>query len=167
MASQWGRKETVIWPPQVPIYTYGVLLLTVPITLTLLCGLYMTKPFLARNYTGAFIKSTVGAQFHRHESYRLIFTRGREAGASRGPTGLTSFPAQRSCRAVRKSASRCLAVATATAQGFTPFFRGPERKFADESIHAWFQSDIFGGDDVLSSYGAAFVEAGVVVIFML
>ena len=23
MATQWGRKETVIWPPQVPIYTIG------------------------------------------------------------------------------------------------------------------------------------------------
>ena len=30
MATQWGRKETVIWPPQVPIYTFGVLL-SVPI----------------------------------------------------------------------------------------------------------------------------------------
>ena len=25
MASQWGRKETVIWPPHVPILTYGAL----------------------------------------------------------------------------------------------------------------------------------------------
>ena len=65
MATQWGRKETVIWPPQVPIYTYGVLLLTVPIALTLFFSLYMTKPFLARNYTGAYIKATLGSEFNR------------------------------------------------------------------------------------------------------
>jgi len=164
MASQWGRKETVIWPPQVPIYTYGVLLLAVPITLTLLFGLYMTKPFLARNYTGAFIKSTVGAQFHLHESYRLILL----GGGKRAPRVAqpTDFISGTTVMPSGKEISVALAP-TAIAQGFTTFFRGPERKFADESIHAWFQSDIFGGDDLLSSYGAAFVEAGVVVIFML
>jgi type IV secretory pathway TraG/TraD family ATPase VirD4 len=164
MASQWGRKETVIWPPQIPIYTYGVLLLTIPITLTLLFGLYMTKPFLARNYTGAYIKSAAGSQFHRHGSYRLIYLGGgKRAPRVAQPTdfvpGTTDMPGG-------KKISIALSPA-ATAQGFTTFFRGPERKFADEPIHAWLQSDIFGGDDLLSSYGAALVEAGIIVIFML
>jgi type IV secretory pathway TraG/TraD family ATPase VirD4 len=164
MASQWGRKETVIWPPQIPIYTYGVLLLTIPITLTLLFGLYMTKPFLARNYTGAYIKAAAGSQFHRHGSYRLIYLGGgKRAPRVAQPTdfvpGTTDMPGG-------KKISIALSPA-ATAQGFTTFFRGPERKFADEPIHAWLQSDIFGGDDLLSSYGAALVEAGIIVIFML
>ena len=164
MASQWGRKETVIWPPQIPIYTYGVLLLTIPITLTLLFGLYMTKTFLARNYTGAYIKSAAGSQFHRHGSYRLIYLGGgKRAPRVAQPTdfvsGTTDMPGG-------KKISIALSPA-ATAQGFTTFFRGPERKFADESIHAWLQSDIFGGDDLLSSYGAALVEAGIIVMLML
>ena len=57
MASQWGRKETVIWPPQVPIYTIGTMILAVPVLMTLLFSLYLTKPFLARNYTGTTSKA--------------------------------------------------------------------------------------------------------------
>jgi Type IV secretion-system coupling protein DNA-binding domain len=164
MASQWGRKETVIWPPQVPIYTYGVLLLAIPIMLTLLFGLYMTKPFLARNYTGAFIKSAAGSQFHRHDSYRLIYLGGgkrapRVAQPTDFASGTTDLPGGKKIGIALSPA--------ATAQGFTTIFRGPERKFADQSIHAWLQADIFGGDDLMNSYGAALVEAGIAVIFML
>ena len=76
MATQWGRKETVAWPPQVPLYTYGTLILTIPIAFSLLFGMYMMKPFLARNYTGSFIKSAAGAEFNLHGSYRLIYLGG-------------------------------------------------------------------------------------------
>ena len=76
MATQWGRKETVIWPPQVPLYTYGTLILTIPIALILLFGMYRMKPFLARNYTGSFIKAAAGAEFNMHGSYRLIYLGG-------------------------------------------------------------------------------------------
>ena len=27
MTSQWGRKESVVWPPHSPIYSYGALFL--------------------------------------------------------------------------------------------------------------------------------------------
>ena len=76
MATRWGRKETAIWPPQVPLYTYGTLLLTIPIAFTLLFGIFRMKPFLARNYTGSFLKSAAGAEFNMHGSYRLIYLGG-------------------------------------------------------------------------------------------
>ena len=79
MATQWGRKETVIWPPQVPIYTIGTMILAVPICLTLLFGLYITKPFLARNYTGDYLKSAAGSEFKMHNSFRLIYLFGGKA----------------------------------------------------------------------------------------
>ncbi|MBB5061656.1 type IV secretory pathway TraG/TraD family ATPase VirD4, partial [Granulicella aggregans] len=164
MASQWGRKETVIWPPQVPIYTIGTMILAVPIVMTLLFGLYLTKPFLARNYTGDYLKSAAGSEFKMHNSFRLIYL----FGGKRAPrvaqpedfiSGTTIFPNG-------KEISVQLSPA-ATAQGFTSFARGPERKIADEALCSWFRAAIFGGDDVLSAYGSALIEAGVVVLFML
>jgi hypothetical protein len=80
MASQWGRKETVIWPPQVPVYTIGTMILAVPIVMSLLLGMYFMKPFLAREYTGDYLKSAAGAQFKMHNSW---------------PSRRTSFPARR------------------------------------------------------------------------
>ena len=164
MANQWGRKETVIWPPQVPIYTYGVLLLSIPITLILLIGMYLTKPFLARNYTGTYIKSTLGAEFHRHDTYRLIYLGGgkgavRLAHPNDFVSGTTVLPGG-------KEISVGLSPA-ALAQGFRTVIRGPLQRFADTTIQTWLQSDIFGGDDLLSSYGAGFIEAAIVVFFLL
>lgn len=97
MASQWGRKETVIWPPQVPVYTIGTVMLAVPIVMMLLFALYRVKPFLARNYTGDYLKSAAGAEFKMHSSFRLIYL----FGGKRAPRiaqpgdfvpGLTTLP---------------------------------------------------------------------------
>ncbi len=38
--------------------------------------MYFTKPFLAREYTGDYLKSAAGAQFKMHNSFRLIFLQG-------------------------------------------------------------------------------------------
>jgi type IV secretory pathway TraG/TraD family ATPase VirD4 len=164
MATQWGRKETVIWPPQVPLYTYGTLILTIPIAFTLLFGMYMMKPFLARNYTGSFIKSAAGAEFNMHGSYRLIYL----GGGKRAPR--VAVPGDFAPGSMTLPGGKQISVGlspVAKAQGYTTVFRGEARKFADSTIHLWLQSTIFGGDDVLSSYGPALIETGVVVVFML
>ena len=164
MASQWGRKETVIWPPQVPIYTIGTVIFAVPILLMLLFGLYITKPFLARNYTGDYLKSAAGAEFKMHNCFRLIYLFGgkrapRVAEPDDFVPGTTILPN-------RKVISVQLSPA-ATAQGFTSFARGPERKIADEALYGWFKAAIFGGDDLRSAYGPALIEAGVIIVFLL
>ena len=164
MATQWGRKETVIWPPQVPLYTYGTLILTIPIAFTLLFGMYMMKPFLARNYTGSFVKSAAGAEFNMHGSYRLIYL----GGGKRAPR--VAVPGDFAPGSMTLPGGKQISVGlspVAKAQGYTTVFRGEARKFADSTIHLWFQSAIFGGDDLLSSYGPALIETGVVVVFML
>ena len=164
MATQWGRKETVIWPPQVPIYTIGTMILAVPIVMCLLLGMYFTKPFLAREYTGDFLKSAAGAQFKMHNSFRLIFVQGgkrppRVAQPEDFIPGSTTLPNGKVLR-VQLSPET-------TAQGYTTFVRGPERKIADDALYGWFKAAIFGGDDILSAYGPALAETGGVVIFLL
>ena len=163
MASQWGRKETVIWPPQVPIYTIGTMILAVPVLMTLLFSLYLTKPFLARNYTGDYLKSTAGSEFKMHNSFRLIYLIGgkrapRVAQPSDFVPGTTVLPNGKEIGVKLSSA--------ATTEGFTSFARGPERKIADEALCGWFKAAIFGGDDLLSAYGPALIEAAVIVVFL-
>jgi hypothetical protein len=164
MATQWGRKETAIWPPQAPIYTIGAMILALPILMTLLFGLYSMKPFLARNYTGDYLRSAAGSEFRMHNSFRLIYL----FGAKRAPRvaqpddfvpGTTVLPNGKEIGVPLSPA--------ATAQGFTSFARGTERKIADDALYGWFRAAIFGGDDALSAYRPAFIEAGVVVVFLL
>ncbi|NYF54118.1 type IV secretion system DNA-binding domain-containing protein [Tunturiibacter gelidoferens] len=164
MAQQWGRKETVIWPPQVPIYTYGTLILALPIVLTLLASMYMMKPFLARNYTGSFIKSTAGSAFKMHNSYWLIYL----GGGKRLPR--VAVPADFVPGTMMLPDGKEIGVALSPAakvQGYTTLFRGAARKFEDATFHLWLQSAIFGGDDLLGSYGPALIEASCVLVFML
>lgn len=164
MATQWGRKETVIWPPQVPIYTIGTMILAVPVLMSLLFGLFTMKPFLARNYTGDYLKSAAGSEFKMHNSFRLIYLFGgkrapRVAQPEDFVSGTTVLPNGKEV-GVQLSP-------TALSQGYSSFARGPERKIADQALYDWFRAAIFGGDDVLSAYGPALIETGVIVIFLL
>ena len=69
MATQWGRKETVIWPPHTPIYTYGAVFMAV----VLMCACvwcrftFGTTP-LMQAYTPTYLKSwvTQRSQCHTH-----------------------------------------------------------------------------------------------------
>lgn len=164
MTQQWGRKESVIWPPQVPIYTYGTLLLALPITLALLASMYPMKPLLARNYTGAYIKATAGAAFNMHNSFQLIYL----GGGKRLPRVAVpdDFVPGEMVLPGGKKISTALAPA-AKAQGYLFVFRGPAKKIADSTMRLWLQSVIFAGDDLLGSYEAGLIEAGIVVVFML
>lgn len=161
--TQWGRKETVLWPPQLPIYSIGTMLLAVPILITLLFGMYLNKPFLARNYTGDYIKSSAGGFFKMHNSYRLIYLSGskhlpRVAQPGDFVEGNTILPNGKTVSVMVSPGAR--------AEGYTAFERGPERKIASEALAGWFRTAIFGGDDLLSAYGAALIETAIVTVFM-
>ena len=164
MSGQWGRKETIIWPPQVPIYTYGALILAAPITVVLLWTLFTLKPFLQRNYTGAYLKSSFGSMYQGHGKYGLIYLGGgkqkpRVAGPEDFMPGSTALPNGKMLNVQLSPVAK--------AEGFTGFFRGQPQKYADNSIHTWLQADVFWGDDLLASYESALIEAAVTVIFML
>jgi len=71
----WGRKETLIFPPHSPIYTYGAVLFAVILT-----GLFVYLRFtfgntpLQRFYTPIYIRSSVAGSVSasRKDKYRLV-----------------------------------------------------------------------------------------------
>ena len=74
MASEWGRKETIIWPPHAPIFTYGALFLALIFTSFFTWERFrFSQSTIEQSYTGAYIRSEIGALFHRDEKYRLIY----------------------------------------------------------------------------------------------
>src|SRR5258708_32271553 len=81
MATQWGRRETMIWPPLAPIYTYGALFLAVILTgLFLYCRFSFGITPLQRYYTPIYLRSTLAAKMgpSRTDKYRLLFVSGRK-----------------------------------------------------------------------------------------
>ncbi len=64
--TKWGRKETIIWPPHSPIYTYGAVFMAVVLTgLFLYCRFSFGNTSLQRFYTPIYIRSSVAAQSER------------------------------------------------------------------------------------------------------
>ncbi len=77
MATQWGRKETIIWPPHVPMLSYTA------VATALLCTcLFVWQRFtfsltpLQRSYMTEYVRSQIGGTFNAHEGYRLLYLGG-------------------------------------------------------------------------------------------
>src|ERR1700729_82866 len=73
--TKWGRKETMIWPPHSPIYTYGAVFMTVVVTgLFLYCRFTIGMSPLQRFYMPSYIRSSVAGAIgnSRRDNYRLL-----------------------------------------------------------------------------------------------
>ena len=58
--TKWGRKETIIWPPHSPIYTYGAVFMAVVLTgLFVYCRFNFGNNSLQRFYTPIYIRSSI------------------------------------------------------------------------------------------------------------
>ena len=78
--TKWGRKETIIWPPHSPIYTYGAVFMACVLTgLFLYCRFSFGNSPLQRFYTPIYIRSTFGGAIGatRRDNYRLLMVGAR------------------------------------------------------------------------------------------
>ena len=165
MASQWGRKETVIWPPQMPIWTYSA----IAFALLCSCVIFLKQnrtggTELEKSYTTEYIRSMVGAQFKQTGSYRLLYLGGGKAkprlampvdfkdGETTLPNG-TVVPVQLS--------------ELPRSQGYTVFYRGMAQKLDDALLYRWLRGAIFGGRNLVQLFARSFAEAGALLVFLL
>ena len=76
--TKWGRRETILWPRQTPLYTYGVLLCAVSLTFFAACLRIRLATPLERYFLSAYERSsTIGLLMKSHWSnYRLLFVSG-------------------------------------------------------------------------------------------
>ncbi len=152
MTTQWGRKETVIWPPHSPIYTYGAAFLAVILTSLFLYMRFAVgnTPF-QRFYTPIYLRSSIASEFGatREDKYRLLFITGVGA-APRMPVeadvqvGQTSEPGGKPIALLPSQA--------ALRQGYDVLFRGPETKIKDAALRDYLKRSVFAGASIGSIY---------------
>jgi len=152
MPTQWGRKETVIWPPHSPIYTYGAAFIALVLT-----GLFLYMRFalgntpLQRFYTPIYLRASVASEFgaKRQDKYRLLFLTGVEV-APKMPVeadvqdGLTTAHAEKPIPLIPSQ--------TALRSGFDVLFRGPETSFVDAALRDYLKRNVFNGTTLSSIY---------------
>src|SRR5580693_779845 len=78
--TKWGRKESIIWPPHSPIYTYGAVFMALVLTgLFLYCRFTFGNSPLQRFYTPTYIRSSVAGAIgaSRRDNYRMLMVGAR------------------------------------------------------------------------------------------
>ena len=71
--TNWGRKETIIWPPHKPIYTFGAVFLALILTGFLV---YMRFAFaltpLEQFYLPLYIKTSIAPSIRSSGKYQML-----------------------------------------------------------------------------------------------
>jgi len=161
----WGRKETIIWPPHAPIYTFSAFALGIVATLFFVWQfLHFSETPLRRTYIPAYIQSLIGTTFKQHGKYRLLYVGGGKAaprialpadfvlGETKLPNGAIS-PVELS-EATRH-------------QGYTVFYKGQEKDYNDAALSRWLRTVYFDGQGLLDIYGVSLAEGFLVLVIAL
>uniref|UniRef100_E6PZU6 Type IV secretion system coupling protein TraD DNA-binding domain-containing protein n=1 Tax=mine drainage metagenome TaxID=410659 RepID=E6PZU6_9ZZZZ len=142
----WGRKETIIWPQNRPIYTYGAIFAAIVLTAVFLYArLRFVGTPLQRFYMPVYVRTSFFGSFSRtHRSqYRMLFLTGH--GLKPGPAmnddvvrGRTPEPGGRIIPLALSSA--------AIQHGNDLLFRGPVRSYVDARLHDYLKVAIYKND---------------------
>ncbi len=149
-STQWGRKETIIWPPHSPIHTYGAVLLAMMLT-----GMFLYLRFtfgqspLQQFYTPIYARTAAGGAFNKNDKYQLLYVGdGRNAPRLATPgdvrQGSTPAPGGKHLPLALSS--------TATARGLRLLYRRPEQSYNDAPLHEYLKTAVFDGDQVRDIY---------------
>jgi hypothetical protein len=150
---QWGRKETVIWPPHGPINTYGALFVSVAAA-ALFIYLHFTFGLtpLEQYYLPYYTRATLSGDFRKADKYQLLLivnnaeTRSRIAREQDVIPGSTSqyegkpLPLQISPQGL--------------ANGYLFLLRQRKVSYPNKALKTYLQSEIYGAESLLDLFRA-------------
>ena len=160
---KWGRKETIVWPPHAPIYTFSALALGLLVTLFFVWQhLRFSETPLQQTYTATYVNSLVGAALGQSGSYRLLYVGGGKAAPRLAlPAdflpGETVLPSGKKVPVMLSDISRH--------QGHTIFYQGPAKTYKDAALSRWLRATFFEGHSLLDLYSVALIEG--LLVFLL
>jgi hypothetical protein len=146
----WGRKETIIWPPHQPIYTYGAIFLAVVAT-----GLFVYLRFaialkpLERYYLPTYIKTSIALSFRSSGKYQLLLisdASGKAWYALKSDVKSGSTP-QANNKPIPLELSD-----TARQRGVVSLYRNASTVYPNKLLNEWLQKQIYVGDTVASIF---------------
>jgi hypothetical protein len=148
---QWGRKETVIWPPHGPINTYGALFVSAAATALFI---YLHFAFgltpLQQYYLPYYTRATLSGDFRKADKYQLLVllnnaeTRSRIATEQDVVPGSTSqfdgkpLPLEISPRGL--------------AGGYQFLLRQHKVSYPNKALATYLQGTVYGGESLLGLF---------------
>jgi len=165
--TKWGRKETIIWPPHSPIYTYGAVFISVILTGSFIyCRFTFGTDPLQRFYAPTYIRSSVAGAIggSRRDNHRMLMLGARGIPprlAMNGDVteGTTPEPGGKPIPlALSRSALR---------SGYLLLYLGPEQNYNDASLSVYLKDAIYGGNSLFEIYKLPLVLGLVSLIIQL
>jgi type IV secretory pathway TraG/TraD family ATPase VirD4 len=150
--TKWGRKETIIWPPHGPIYTYGAVFVAAVLTgLFLYCRFSFGNNTLQRFYMPTYIRSSVAGAIgaSRRDNYRMLMV------GARGITPRLATDADLTDGKTPEPGGKPLALALsqlALRQGYVLLYLGPQQSYVDAPLAAYLKGVIYRGDSLFDLY---------------
>jgi hypothetical protein len=150
--TKWGRKETIIWPPHSPIYTYGAIFIAVILTgFFIYCRFTFGNDPLQRFYLPTYIRSSVAGAIgrSRRDNHRMLMLGARGVPprlATDGDVTEGTTP-QPGGKPIPLALSR-----SALRSGYVLLYLGPEENYNDASLSAYLKAAIYGGDSLFDIY---------------
>jgi hypothetical protein len=161
----WGRKETIIWPPHQPIYTYGAIFLAL-----VGAGFFVYLRFaialkpLERYYLPTYIKTSIGLSFRSSGKYQVLLVSdasGKAWYALKDDVESGSTPQV-------KGKSIPLALSEAARQrGVVSLYRGAPTVYQNKLLNEWLQKQIYAGDTVANIFEPPLVFGLVALLLQL
>lgn len=139
---QWGRRESLIWPPRGYLYTLGALFLAVVVTgVFVFLRLQYGVPPLQRYYLPYYLRTEAAAIPHPSSAYQLLYVAGRKSKTwpaldSDVESGMTS---QKDGKPLPLTLSE-----KARKNGGLFLYREPPRRYSNKALHAWIGHWIYG-----------------------
>lgn len=165
MATQWGRNETIIWPPHVPVMSYSAVAMAFLLSCMFVWQRYSFQlPPLQKAYLTEYVRAGVGSTFHAHQSYRLLYL----GGESVKPR--LAFPVDFTDGTMTLPDGKRMPFALSAlprSEGYRYSFRGPAKKLADTSVYRWLHDAIFAQESPWRVFLPAVIESVVCLLVLL
>jgi type IV secretory pathway TraG/TraD family ATPase VirD4 len=140
--SNWGRKETIIWPPHQPIYTIGALFLALVAT-----GFFVYLRFefglspLQRYYLPYYLRSETAGLAHPVSKYQMLYV---SDGEKPGRVALEADVQPGSTIQFAGKDLPLMVTPEASEHGIYLLMREAPRDYQNKVLHAWLAHAIYG-----------------------
>jgi type IV secretory pathway TraG/TraD family ATPase VirD4 len=140
--SNWGRKETIIWPPHQPIYTIGALFLALIAT-----GFFVYLRFqfglspLQRYYLPYYLRSETAGLAHPVSKYQMLYV---SDGEKPGRVALEADVQPGSTIQFAGKDLPLMVTPGASEHGLYLLMREAPRDYQNKVLHAWLAHAIYG-----------------------
>lgn len=163
--THWGRKETIIFPPHSPIYTYGAAFFSLVITgLCLYLHFAYAMTPLQRFYLPYYIRTSVEGMMHRTDKYQLLTVADSRNHARVATEG--DVQAGSTLEADGKKVPLALSPSAREA-GLVSLYRGVKIEYLNKPLHDYFQHSVYDGDKLWTMFHVPLLFGAMALLFQL